>query len=130
VAGNGLQRTTAAKRGRCRGELRSRLLGAVRLDVMLGGFLGVMRRVHVVTLRQVGMVRCRLVIAVLVMLGSFPVMVGRMFMVLGGLGVMMRSFLRHDVISFRLKDSKWRAGICQHCRKPRLQPNCEPVNYW
>ncbi len=63
---------------------------------MLGSFLGVMRRVHVVTMRQMGMMRRRLVIAVLVMLGSFPVMVGRMLMVLGGLGVMMRSFLRHD----------------------------------
>lgn len=72
------------------------LLCAVRLDVMLGSFFGVMRRVHVVTMRQMGMMRCRLVIAVLVMLGSFPVMVGRMLMVLGGLRVMMRSFLRHE----------------------------------
>jgi hypothetical protein len=109
-------------------DYQAHLLCAVRLDVMLGSFFGVMRRVHVMTLRQMGMMCRCLVIAVLVMLGSFPVMVGRMFMVLGGLGVMMRSFLRHDVISFRLKDSKWRAGICQHCRKPRLQPNCEPVN--
>ena len=55
-----------------------------------------MRRVYLVTMRQMGMMRRRLVIAVLVMLGSFPVMVGRMLMVLGGLGVMMRSFLRHE----------------------------------
>lgn len=95
---------------------------------MLGSFFGVMRRVHVMTLRQMGMVRRCLVVAFLVMLGSFPVMVGRMLMMLGGLRVMMRSFLRHDVISFRLKDSKWRAGICLHCRKPTLQTNCEAMN--
>jgi hypothetical protein len=100
----------------------------VRLDVMLGGFFGVMRRVHLMSMSQMGMMRRCLVIAVLVMLGSVPVMVGRMLMVLGGLGVMMLSFLRHDVISFRLKDSKWRAGICLHFRKPTLQANCEPVN--
>ncbi len=96
--------------------------------MVLGGFFRVMRRVHLVTMSQMGMMRRRLVIAFLMMLGSVPVMVGRMLMVLGGLGVMMRSFLRHDVISFRLKDSKGRAGICLHCRKPTLQPNCEPMN--
>jgi len=62
---------------------------------MLGGFLGMMGGVHVVTMRQMGMMRRRLVVACLVMLGRFPVMVGRMLMVLGGLRVMMRSFLRH-----------------------------------
>jgi len=62
---------------------------------MLGSFLGVMCGVHVMTMRQVGMMRCRLVIALLMMPGSFPVIVSRMLMMLGGLGVMMRSFLRH-----------------------------------
>jgi hypothetical protein len=70
--------------------------------MMLGGLFGVMRRVHVVTLRQMGMMRRRLVIAAFVMLGSFPVMVGRMLMVRGGLRVMMRSFLRHcDFLSIK-----------------------------
>lgn len=98
-------------------DCHARLLGGVRLDVMLGGFLGMMGGVHLVTMRRAGMVRRRFVIAVLVMLRRFPVMVGRMLMMLGGLRVMMRSFLRHDVISFRLQDSQWRAGICVHCRK-------------
>jgi hypothetical protein len=66
--------------------------------MMFGGFLGVMRRMHVMSVSQMGMMRRCLVIAVLVVLGSVPVMVGRMLMVLGGLGMMMRSFLRHDVI--------------------------------
>lgn len=50
---------------------------------------------HVVAMRQMGMMCRRLVIAGFVMRSGFPVMVGRMLMVLGGLGVMMRSFLRH-----------------------------------
>jgi hypothetical protein len=78
----------------------------VRLNVMLGGFLGVVRRVHVVTMRQMGMMRRRLVITCVVVRRSFPVMVGRMFMVIGGLRMMMRSFLRHDGCPFALKDSE------------------------
>jgi len=79
---------------------------------MLGGFLGMMRRVHVVTVRQMGMMGCRLVIAGLMMLGSFPVMVGRMLMVLGGLSVMMRSFLRHsDFLSLEgFQKASWNLG--------------------
>jgi hypothetical protein len=63
---------------------------------MLRSFFGVMRCVHLVALRQMGVMRRCLVIAFFVMPGSFPVMVGRKLMMLGGLGVMMRSFLRHE----------------------------------
>lgn len=70
------------------------------LHVMLGSFLGMMGGMHVMAVRHMGMMRGRLVVPFLMMLGSFPVMVGRMLMVLGGLGVVMRSFLRHDRFPF------------------------------
>jgi len=83
-------------------ELRTGLLCAVRLHVMFRGFLSVMRRMHVVTLSHVSMVRRRFVIAFLMMLRGFPMVVGRVVVVLGGLGVMMRSFLRHcDFLSIK-----------------------------
>lgn len=68
----------------------------MRLDVVLGGFLGVMRSVHVMAVRHMGVMRGRLVIAFLVMASGFAVMVGRVLMVLGGLRMMMGSFLRHS----------------------------------
>jgi len=90
-------------------ELRTGLLCAVRLHVMFRGFLSVMRRIHVMALGQVGMVRRRLVIAFLVMLRGFPVVVGRVVVMLGGLGVVMRSFLRHcDFLSTkRFRMASW-----------------------
>jgi len=62
---------------------------------MLGSLLGVVRGMHMVAVRQVGMMRRRLVIPFLMMLGGLTVMVGRVLMVLSGLGVVVRSFLRH-----------------------------------
>jgi hypothetical protein len=44
----------------------------------------------------VRVVRCRFVIALLVVFGGLVMVLGRMLMMLGGLRVMMRSFLRHD----------------------------------
>ena len=46
----------------------------VGFNVMLGGFLGVLRRLNVVTVRQVSMVGGRFMVAILVMLGGFVVM--------------------------------------------------------
>jgi len=67
---------------------------------MLGSFFGMMRRVHLMAVRHVGMMRRGLVIPFLMMLGGLAVMVGRMLVVVGGLGVVMRSFLRHDSFPF------------------------------
>jgi hypothetical protein len=64
---------------------------------MLGSFLSMMRGVNVMTLGEVRMMRGRFVVAALMMLGGFPVVVGRVLMVVGGLGVMMSSVLRHII---------------------------------
>jgi hypothetical protein len=77
-----------------------RQLFAVCLDVMFGSFLGVMRGMHMMSVRHVSMMARRLVIPFLMMLRGFAMVVGRMLMVRGGLGVMVRSFLRHDSLPF------------------------------
>jgi hypothetical protein len=109
-------------------DLPKRLLCAVRLHMILGGFFRVVRGVHLVTMRQMCMMRRRLVIAFLVMFGSFPVVASRMLMVVGGLRVMMRSFLRHsDFLSLEgFRTVELESPV--HCRKCTLQPRFEPVN--
>jgi hypothetical protein len=67
----------------------------VGFEVMLGGFSRVVGGVSVVSLRYVCMMGSRFVVAVLMMLGSFPVVVGGMLMMLGSLTMMVRCFLRH-----------------------------------
>jgi hypothetical protein len=75
-------------------------LGAVLLGVVLGRFLGVMRGMGMMSLRYLGVVRGFFVIAGFVMLGSFPVMIGRVLMMIGGFRVVMCSFLRHGCFPF------------------------------
>lgn len=67
---------------------------------MLCSFFGVMGRVQVMSVRRVCVVGRRLVVPVFMMFRGFPVVVGRMLMVLGGLRVMMRSVLRHEACPF------------------------------
>jgi hypothetical protein len=74
---------------------RQHLFRAVRLNMMLGSFFGVVRGMNRVSLGQMRMVRRHFMIARLMVFGGFPVVVGRMLMVLGGLRVMVSSFFRH-----------------------------------
>jgi hypothetical protein len=69
----------------------------VGFDVMLGGFGRVVGGVSVVSLGYMRMMGSHFVVAVLMMLGSFPVVVGGMLMMLGSLTMMVRCFLRHGV---------------------------------
>jgi hypothetical protein len=73
------------------------LLVSVGLDVMLGSFTCMMRRMRLMSLGYMRVVSRCLVIAVFMMLGSFSVVIGRKLMVFSSLGVMMRRFLRHSV---------------------------------
>jgi hypothetical protein len=100
------------------------LLVSVSLDVMLGSFAGVMRRMRLVSLGYMRVVGSCFVISVFVMLGSLSMVVGRKLMMLGSLGVMMRRFLRHSV-SFRLSGSGQRTfGSAEHCPQPEFQSDC------
>ena len=67
----------------------------MRLDVLLGRLRGMMRGVRMMSLCQVRVMCCCLVLAVFMMLCSLPMMVGRLVMMLGSLRVMVRRFLRH-----------------------------------
>jgi hypothetical protein len=79
------------------------LLVAVSFDVLLCSLGGVMRRVGMVALSNVGVVRRRFVVSIFMMLGCLTVVVGGHLMVLCGLGMMMRCFLRHGVFLSRGK---------------------------
>jgi hypothetical protein len=74
----------------------------VGLDVMLGSFAGMMRRVDLMSLGDMRVVGSCFVITVFMMLGSFSMVIGRKLMVFSSLGVVMRRFLRHSV-SFRFE---------------------------
>jgi hypothetical protein len=60
----------------------------VQLDVTLCRFSCVMRRMHMVTVRGVGMMSRRLVFSGAMMFGCFAMMFRRMFMVFSSLRVM------------------------------------------
>ena len=62
------------------------------IGVVLAGFFGMMGSVHGVS---VGVVPCLLVIARFVLIGRFPVMCGRLFMMMRGLVMMFRSLMSH-----------------------------------
>ncbi len=76
------------------------LLAAVSFDVVLGGFVGVVRRVSLMSLSDLRVVSCCFVVAFLVMTGSLAMVVGRVLMMLGSLAMMMRRFLRHSGFPF------------------------------
>jgi|HubBroStandDraft_6_1064221.scaffolds.fasta_scaffold11842_4 hypothetical protein len=88
------------------------LLVSVGLDVMLGSFTCMMRRMRLMSLGYMRVVSRCLVIAVFMMLGSFSVVIGRKLMVFSSLGVMMRRFLRHSV-SFRFE--RFRTANLRFC---------------
>ena len=67
----------------------------VRLNVLLGGMLGVFLGVDMMTLGQVRMVTGLYVVPIFVMLCGFAVMARSVLMVLRCLGVMMCSFVWH-----------------------------------
>lgn len=73
------------------------LLVSVCLDVVLGGFGGVVSGVGVVPLGYMRVMRRCFVIASLVVLGSFSVVVGGMLVMLSCLAMMVRCFLRHKI---------------------------------
>jgi hypothetical protein len=54
-----------------------------------------MGSVHGVSVSDVGVVPCLLVIARFVLIGRFPVMCGRLFMMMRGLVMMFRSLMSH-----------------------------------
>ena len=62
-------------------------------------FHAVVRGVMMMSVCHVGMMRSFFVVAVGMMLGRFPMMLGRVFVVLRCLLVMFRRFLRHVAIS-------------------------------
>ena len=65
------------------------------LGVGLGGFSSVVGGMGVVPVGYVSVVRRLLMLAAFMMLGSFPVMTGRVLMMFGSLRVVMRCFFRH-----------------------------------
>jgi hypothetical protein len=73
----------------------SALLRTVCLCMGLGGFRSMVDSMDVVPVSYVRVVRRLLMVAAFMMLGGFPVMTGRMLMMLGGLDMVVRSFLRH-----------------------------------
>ncbi len=65
------------------------------LGVIFRRLLRVVRGMGMMTLCYLCMVRRLFMIAGFVMFGSFPVVSGRVLMMIGGLRVVMCSFLRH-----------------------------------
>ena len=65
--------------------------------MMFRGLIGEIASLGRVTMRYVRMVSPLFVGANLVVFCGFAMMMGRMLVVLGGLGVMLGSFMRHDV---------------------------------
>jgi hypothetical protein len=63
--------------------------------VVLGGLLGVMRRLEVMAVSRVRVMRGLFMVAALVMLAGFPVVPGSMFVVFGGLMVMLAGGFAH-----------------------------------
>jgi hypothetical protein len=71
------------------------LLVAVQLDVTLGRFARVMRRVQMMPMGSMRMMRRRLVFASTMMLGRFAMVLRGMFVVFSGFRVMFFEFLWH-----------------------------------
>lgn len=105
------------------------LLVSVRLLVMFGSFLSVVGRLEMVSMSGVGMVRGFLVIAGLMVFRSLPVVIGRVIMMVSGLIVVVRSFLRHSEFlsleRFRLMEVESRRDFQADTCRARLSG----VNY-
>ena len=68
------------------------------LGVQLARFRGVMRGMEMVPMRGMRMMRRLVGVAALVALGGVTVMLGRLGVVMSGLFVMLREFMRHGGI--------------------------------
>src|SRR5215472_13190426 len=95
---------------------------AVRLNVLLGGMLGVFLGVDMMTVGQVRMVTGLYVVPIFVVLCGFAVMARSVLMVLRCLGVMMCSFVWHRgkplmciFSTGGLWREQWSAGL-QECK--------------
>jgi len=73
----------------------------VGVGVMLGGFTGVMRRMQSMAMGDVRMVGGFFVVPLLVVMGSFAVVCGCMFVVFGGFSMVIGSFVLHRIFLFR-----------------------------
>lgn len=67
--------------------------GAMLVGVVLGGFLGMIRRVQRVAVRNVGVMSSALVVAGFVVSSGFAVMLRRGFMMMGSLMMMFGAFV-------------------------------------
>ena len=67
----------------------------MRFEVMLGGFLGMVRGMQVVSVCDVGIMRRLGMAPALMVLGCFFVMPGRMLMILCGFQMMFCAFFAH-----------------------------------
>jgi hypothetical protein len=67
----------------------------VLIGVVLAGLFGMMGSVHRMSLCDVGVVPGLFVIARFVVFGRFPVMCGRLFMMMRGLVMVFRSLMSH-----------------------------------
>ncbi len=65
----------------------------MRLDMMLGGFVSVMIGLEAVAVRDVSVMAREVVLALVVVLGSFPMMLGGLFVMVGS-GLMMLGFVQ------------------------------------
>lgn len=88
---------------------------AMRLGVVLGGFAAVMRCMCRMAMRAVRMMRGLLVIAVVVMLGGLPMVMGRVVVVLRGGAMMIGALVNwHDGLPVRVwvEDREgWRTSV-------------------
>jgi hypothetical protein len=65
----------------------------MRLDMMLGGFVGVMIGLKAVAMRDVRVMAREVMLALVVVLGSFTMMLGGLFVMVGS-GLMMLGFVQ------------------------------------
>jgi hypothetical protein len=82
----------------------------VRFGVVFRGFFGVMLGLHMMPMRQVGVMAGPLVFARFVMLGSVGVVLGGLLVMMRGLAVMVCGFFRHGVLSF-VENQELRNGL-------------------
>ena len=69
------------------------------VGVVLAGFLGMMNRMDRMPMRDMGMMPCALVIPRFVVVGCHSMMASRVFVVLGGLAMMLGGFFGHGKTS-------------------------------
>lgn len=73
----------------------------MRVGVVFGGFAGMVRRMQPMSVGDMRVMRGLFVVTLFVVFGSFPVVSGRMFVVLSSFPMMFRSFVVfHRMSSF------------------------------